>query len=286
MAPTHFSSIEITSVVFLIVFTILFIPSLYIWTTYLRAGYHWRYGFWGAFIICSARLACFISELIFYSSNYTNTSAAIAYIVTLSIGYIGLLETESALFVSWAETHIEFNPTQQQFHGKVRLLNIVGLVLVVYGSSNYDSSGRVDDTALACIQAGTIIFLVLTVIQSAYVVFGWVMYRRMSNTLSILSITMLSLYVRIIFGVYSTFHREVSMITFKDSNVKYLVGCTLVPETIALILLIVLGFVNIRSKGFGDLKPHRRAGDAPEAFEVDGVALEARKRGQVVGERV
>lgn len=181
MAATHFSSIEITSVVFLIIFTILFIPSIYIWSAYLRAGYHWRYGFWGAFVLCAARLACFISELVFYSSRYTNISAAIAYIVTLSIGYIGLLETESALFVSWAESHIEFNPTQQQFHGKVRLLNIVGLVLVIYGSSSYDSSGNADGTALACIQAGTIIFLVLTVIQSAYIAFGWAMYARMSN---------------------------------------------------------------------------------------------------------
>ncbi|KAF3179881.1 hypothetical protein TWF106_008640 [Orbilia oligospora] len=285
MAATHFSSIEITSVVFLAIFTILFIPSVYIWITYLRAGYHWRYGFWGAFILCSARLACFIAELVFYSSNYTNTSAAIAYIVTLSIGYIGLLETESALFVSWAESHIEFNPTQQQFHGKIRLLNIVGLGLVVYGSSNIDSRGHVEDSALACIQAGTIIFLVLTVIQSAYVAFGWVMYWRRSNTLAILSVTMLALYVRIIFGVYSTFHREVSMITFRDSNVKYLVGCTLVPETIALILLILLGFINIRSKNFKTLPP-KRPGDAPEAYDVDGLALEARKQGQVVGERV
>ncbi|KAK6528034.1 hypothetical protein TWF281_009291 [Arthrobotrys megalospora] len=278
MAADHFSSIEISSVIFLIIFTILLIPSIYIWVTYLRAGYHWRYGFWGAFIICAARLAGFIAELVFYSSNYSNRSAAIAYIVTLSIGYIGLLECESALFVSWAENHIEFNPTQEQFHGKVRLLNIVGMILVVYGSSQYDSNGHVDGTALACIQAGTIIFLILTVIQSAYIAFGWATYARMSNILAILSVVMMAFYVRIIFGVYSTFHREVSMIRFSDSNVKYLVGCTLVPEAFALILLIIAGFINIRSKNF---RPHQSG--PPEAYIVD--TLEANKQGQTVGER-
>ncbi|KAK6345243.1 hypothetical protein TWF718_007169 [Orbilia javanica] len=283
MTSLPFSSIEITSVTFLTIFTILLIPSIYIWTTYMRAGYPWLYGFWGAFILCSARLACFIAELIFYSSSYTNTSAVIAYIVTLSIGYIGLLETESALFVSWAETNIEFNPTQQQFHGKVRLLNIVGLVLVVFGSSEYDSQGNVDGTALACIQAGTIIFLILTVIQSAYVAFAWAMYARMSNTLALLTITLFAFYVRIIFGVYSTFHRDVSMLTFKPSNVKYLVGCTLVPETVALILLIVAGFINIKRKSFKP--PQRNGGDeVEEGYSVEN--LEASKRGQSVGVRV
>ncbi|KAK6505098.1 hypothetical protein TWF481_007020 [Arthrobotrys musiformis] len=276
----HWSPIETTSVIFLTIFTVLLLPSLHIWITHLRAGYPIRYGFWGAFILCAARLACFISELVFYSSNYTNTSAVIAFIVTLSIGYIGLLETESALFISWAETHIEFNPTQQQFHGKVRLLNIVGLVLVIYGSSNYDSTGTADDSALACIQAGTIIFLVLTVIQSLYVAYAWMMYRRKSNTLAILSVTMAALYVRIIFGVYSTFHREVSMITFRVSNVKYLIGCTLVPETIALILLITIGYINIRG---GKVKPQNKKGET-EVYNVE--SLEEGRRGQTVGERV
>ncbi|KAK6360597.1 hypothetical protein TWF730_006735 [Orbilia blumenaviensis] len=272
------TSIEATSITFLIIFTLLSLPSLHIWTTYIRAHYPFLYGFYGAFILCSSRIASSISELIFHSTSYTNRHAAIAYIITLSIGYIGLLECESALFVSWAERHIEFNPTQQEVHGKVRLLNVVGMGLVVYGSSKYDENGVVDGTAVACIQAGTIIFLVLTVIQTAYIAFGWATYVRMSNTLALLSTTMLFLYVRIIFGVYSTFHREVSMINFSTSNVKYLVGCMLVPETVALILLIVIGYTNVRSKNF---RPHQ---NGPPAVAYDFDRLEAAKRGQVSGE--
>ncbi|KAF3919965.1 hypothetical protein AA313_de0207793 [Arthrobotrys entomopaga] len=278
MAHVPFSSIEISSVVFLIIFAILFIPSIFVWISYIRAGYPWRYGFWGATILCASRLACFISELIFYSGNYNNRGAVIAYIVTLSIGYIGLLECESALFVTWAETHIDFNPTQQQIHGKIRLLNIVAMVLVIYGSSNTDSKGSTSGTALTCIQAGTVLFLVLTIIHSLYVAYGWSQWRRSSRTLAILTFIMACLYVRIIFGVYSTFHRSVSMINFSKNNVKYLVGAELVPETIALICMIVLGFINVRSENF---KAKRAARNSGEAYQVE--SLEARKQGQVDG---
>ncbi|KAK6543032.1 hypothetical protein TWF694_006962 [Orbilia ellipsospora] len=278
MAHVPFSSIEISSVVFLIIFAILFIPSVFVWISYIRAGYPWRYGFWGATILCASRLACFISELVFYSGNYTDRGAVIAYIVTLSIGFIGLLECESALFVTWAETHIDFNPTQQQIHGKIRLLNIVAMILVIYGSTNTDSSGNTSGTALACIQAGTILFLLLTIIHSLYVAYGWSQWRRTSRTLGVLSLVIACLYVRIIFGVYATFHRSVSMIHFSTANVKYLVGAELVPETIALILMIMLGFINVRSESF---KAKRAARNSGEAYQVEN--LESRKHGQVDG---
>ncbi|EPS37800.1 hypothetical protein H072_8337 [Dactylellina haptotyla CBS 200.50] len=276
----HFSSIEITSVVFLIIFTILIVPAIYLWVSYIRAGYPWRYGFWGAFLLCAARLACFISELVFYGSNYKNTSAAIAFIVTLSIGFIGLLECESALFISWAESHIDFNPTQQQIHGKIRLLNIVGLVLIIYGSTNYDGHGNVSGAASACIKAGTIIFLVLTVIQSLYIAYGFMKYGKSSRTLAILAVIIAALYVRIIFGVYSTFHRNVSIITFNTANVKYLVGATLIPEVVALILMIVVGWLNVRSDSF---KARKHQGQHQEAYNIE--SLQAQKHGQTAGTR-
>ncbi|KAF3914948.1 hypothetical protein ABW20_dc0109548 [Dactylellina cionopaga] len=247
----------------------------------MRAGYPWRYGFWGAFLLCAARIACFISELVFYSSNYSNTGAAIAYIVTLSIGFIGLLECESALFVSWAESHIDFSPRAQQIHGKIRLLNIVGMVLIIYGSTNYDKSGNTSGTATTCIQAGTIIFLVLTIIQSLYIIYGWRKFGSLSTTLALLSVAVAALYVRIIFGVYSTFHRSVSSIKFKTANVKYTVGATLIPEVVALVILIVIGFINVRSESFG---VQRRRGGGPEAYNVEA-ELEQRKHGQHNGVR-
>ncbi|KAJ6260534.1 hypothetical protein Dda_4760 [Drechslerella dactyloides] len=273
MAHVPFSSIEITSVVFLAIFAILMIPSSYIWISYMRAGYPWRYGFWGAFLLCAARLACFISELVFYGSNYRNTSAAIAFIVTLSIGYVGLLECESALFATWAERHgMLASPTAQQLHGKIRLLNIVALVLLIYGSTNYDSSGNVSGTAKACIQAGTILFLVLTIVQAGYLAYGWLKRGRGSNTLALLTVTIAALFVRIIYGVYSTFNRNVSIITFNHKNVKYLVGATLVPEVVALILMITIGFINIRGE---KLSPARGRGH-PEAYDVE--ALDAHRK--------
>ncbi|KAK6359727.1 hypothetical protein TWF696_000867 [Orbilia brochopaga] len=273
MAHVPFSSIEISSVVFLALFAILMIPSTYIWISYVRAGYPWRYGFWGAFLLCAARLACFISELVFYGSNYRNTSAAIAYIVTLSIGFIGLLECEAALFASWAERHgLLRSPTAQQLHGKIRLLNIVALVLLIYGSTNYDSSGMVSGTPRTCIQVGTILFLVLTIVQAGYLAYGWLKYGPGSNTLMILTVVIAALFVRIIYGVYSTFNRSVSIITFNHKNVKYLVGAALVPEVVALILMIIIGFINIRGE------KHKQPGGRPasgrqvaEAYDVEAI---------------
>ncbi|KAF3923458.1 hypothetical protein ABW21_db0207695 [Orbilia brochopaga] len=283
MAHVPFSSIEITSVVFLALFAILMIPSTYIWISYVHAGYPWRYGFWGAFLLCAARLACFISELVFYGSNYQNTSAVIAFIVTLSIGFIGLLECEAALFASWAERHALLkSPTAQQLHGKIRLLNIVALVLVIYGSTQYNSSGQVSGTAKTCIQVGTILFLILTIVQAGYLVYGWINYGAGSNTLAILTVVVLALFVRIIYGVYSTFNRKVSIITFNHDNVKYLIGATLVPEVIALVLMITVGFINIR--GDKHKQPGRRNGrQVAEAYDVE--AIEAQRKQQHNGRR-
>ncbi|KAF3939306.1 hypothetical protein ABW19_dt0201329 [Dactylella cylindrospora] len=278
MAADHFSSIEITSVVFLAIFTLLIIPSIYLWIKYMRAGYPWRYGFWGAFLICAARIACFISELVFYSSHYRNIDAAIAYIVTLAIGYIGLLECESALFVTWAETHIDLSPRQQQIHGKVRLLNIAGMVLLIYGSTEYGANGSISSTGAACIQAGTIIFLVLTVVQSLFLWYGWRKFGQMTKELAILCVVLAALYVRIIFGVYTTFHRDHSAAMFKDSNVKYLVGATLVPEVVALVLMIVLGFRNTHVAQLPQYNSRK-----PEAYPVSD--LDARQQGQTTGVR-
>ncbi|EWC46567.1 hypothetical protein DRE_04290 [Drechslerella stenobrocha 248] len=277
MAHVPFSSIEITSVIFLIVFTVLIIPSIYFWITYMRAGYPWRYGFWGAFLLCAARIACFISELIFYASNYSNTSAAIAFIVTLSIGFIGLLECEAALFASWAERHsLLTSPTQQQLHGKIRLLNIAALVLVVYGSTNYSSNGALSGTPLACIQAGTILFLVLTVIQALYLAYAWGKYRSNSNTLVLLSVTVAALLVRIVYGVYATFDRSVSIITFHRSAVKYLVGAALVPETVAMLLMVSVAVINWRG---GKIARHaEQSSDTPEAYYMEPDSTKHRRR--------
>lgn len=251
MAYDHISSIEVSSIVFLIIFIVLLFPSLFVWYQYIRAGYAFRYGFWGAFILCASRIAAFTAELVFYTSGYTNINAAIAYIVCLAIGYIGLLETFSAVFVTWAETHDVLSETQQRIHGKVRLLNIAAMVLLIYGSTRYNDRGGLDGNGEACIQAGTIILLVLTVVQTIYLVWGWGRYSEFSQTLAVLAVALAALYVRIIYGVFVTFHPDHSMIRFDDSNVKYLAGAILVPETVALILLIGIGFHNVRGSEAG-----------------------------------
>lgn len=102
---------EIVSIVFLVIFLLLLPPSVYLWIKYIRAGYSWRYGFYGATLCCITRIGAFISELIFYSehkdyatnfkASYAYDGALIAYTVMLSIGFIGLIDCESSLFTSW-----------------------------------------------------------------------------------------------------------------------------------------------------------------------------------------
>lgn len=102
---------EIVSMVFLAVFILLTPPSIYLWIKYIRAGYSWRYGFYGATLLCLTRLSAFTSELIFYSEHpdyatnfrpeYAYNGALISYTINLSIGFIGLIDCESSLFISW-----------------------------------------------------------------------------------------------------------------------------------------------------------------------------------------
>jgi len=272
-----FSSIEIASVVFLIIFAILAVPSVFIWIKYIRAGYGVRYGFYGATLICAMRIAAFISELIFYGSNYTNTNAVIAYEVCLTIGYIGLLETQSAMMATWSETHLTLSETQIQVQGKIRILNIVALVLTIYGSTHLNYSDPLEHSSgTDFVRAGVILFLALTVVQGLFVLLGWVRYRQFSQTLTVLTLVILILFWRIVWGVYQTFNRTHSALNFKSSNTKYVVALTLVPEVLAMVLLIGLGFHTLRAPDFKT----RRQGKQSEA---EAYNLEAQRNQQQTG---
>jgi len=252
-----FGEHEIVSVVFLGIYALLMPISVFLWVKFIKVGYPWKYGFYGATLLCACRIGCFVSELIYWNSKYQNVNAYIAYLVMLSVGYIGLIDCESALYLYWAERHFNISPLEQNITGKLRLLNLAGLIFIIIGSTkydNFDNSPSERSQGLTFIRVSLFIFLGLTIFQALYLMLGWVRYRRFSKTLATLTLIMTALLCRIIFSVTQNFDQRVSVFGVTNASVKYLVGPFLIPEVFALVLMLTVGWTYVRSESFGRKK--------------------------------